>query len=193
MRLPYALACSAPLLAALSLGMTVKAQPPLISPLMAARFLATPSTPALAAMPPRPFSLTPADLTPPPSRGLSRADILTVFARWRHTPYRLGGASRRGIDCSAFIRAVFREASDIELARDTRSQVKQGVKISKRALNFGDLVFFKVNRRLNHVGIYVGAGEFIHASAKKGVTRSKLNSGYWRQKFWQARRVSGQV
>jgi cell wall-associated NlpC family hydrolase len=53
----------------------------------------------------------------------------------------------------------------------------------------GDLVFFKINPRLNHVGIYVGNGEFIHVSFRAGVTRSKLDNVYWRNKFWQARRI----
>ena len=68
-------------------------------------------------------------------------------------------------------------------------QVHEGTRVSKQDLVEGDLVFFKINRRLNHVGIYVGNGEFIHASTRAGVTRSKLDSQYWRNKFWQARRI----
>ena len=80
-------------------------------------------------------------------------------------------------------------AVGIELPRDTRSQVHEGTRVSKQDLVEGDLVFFKINRRLNHVGIYVGNGEFIHASTRAGVTRSKLDNSYWRSKFWQARRI----
>lgn len=116
-------------------------------------------------------------------------EILTVYKEWRGTPYRYGGTTERGIDCSAFTREVFRNAVGIELPRDTRSQVHEGMRVSKRDLVEGDLVFFKINRHLNHVGVYVGNGEFIHASARVGVTRSKLNNQYWRNKFWQARRI----
>ncbi|MBL0564800.1 C40 family peptidase [Aeromonas veronii] len=116
-------------------------------------------------------------------------EILTVYKEWRGVPYRMGGSSQRGIDCSAFAREVFRNAVGIELPRDTRSQVHEGTRVSKQDLVEGDLVFFKINRRLNHVGIYVGNGEFIHASTRVGVTRSKLDSQYWRNKFWQARRI----
>ena len=116
-------------------------------------------------------------------------EILTVYKEWRGVPYRMGGSSQRGIDCSAFAREVFRNAVGIELPRDTRSQVHEGTRVSKQDLVEGDLVFFKINRRLNHVGIYVGNGEFIHASTRAGVTRSKLDSQYWRNKFWQARRI----
>ena len=116
-------------------------------------------------------------------------EILTVYKEWRGTPYRYGGTTERGIDCSAFTREVFRNAIGIELPRDTRSQVHEGSRVSKQDLVEGDLVFFKINPRLNHVGIYVGNGEFIHVSFRAGVTRSKLDNVYWRNKFWQARRI----
>src|SRR5690606_3101206 len=116
-------------------------------------------------------------------------EILTVFQEWRGTPYRFGGTSERGIDCSAFAREVFRNAVGIELPRDTRSQVHDGTRVSKQDLVEGDMVCFKMNRRLNHVGIYVGNGEFIHASTRGGVTRSKLDNPSWRRRFWQARRI----
>ena len=116
-------------------------------------------------------------------------EILTVFKEWRGTPYRFGGTSERGIDCSAFAREVYRNAVGIELPRDTRSQVHEGTRVSRQELVEGDLVFFKINPRLNHVGIYVGNGEFIHASTRAGVTRSRLDNQYWRNKFWQARRI----
>ncbi|EOD55811.1 C40 family peptidase [Aeromonas rivuli] len=116
-------------------------------------------------------------------------EILTVFKEWRGTPYRFGGTSERGIDCSAFAREVYRNAVGIELPRDTRSQVHEGTRVSKQELVEGDLVFFKISSRLNHVGIYVGNGEFIHASTRAGVTRSRLDNQYWRNKFWQARRI----
>lgn len=116
-------------------------------------------------------------------------EILTVFKEWRGTPYRFGGTSERGIDCSAFAREVYRNAVGIELPRDTSSQVHEGTRVSRQELVEGDLVFFKINPRLNHVGIYVGNGEFIHASTRAGVTRSRLDNQYWRNKFWQARRI----
>ncbi|MDO2947417.1 C40 family peptidase [Aeromonas simiae] len=126
----------------------------------------------------------------PESSAPSVEEILTVYKEWRGVPYRMGGTTQRGVDCSAFAREVFRDALGIELPRSTRSQVHEGVRVAKNELVEGDLVFFRINPRLNHVGIYVGNGEFIHASARKGVTRSKLDNQYWRTKFWQARRIS---
>ncbi|MGL5288693.1 MAG: C40 family peptidase [Aeromonas sp.] len=116
-------------------------------------------------------------------------DILTVYQQWYGVPYKFGGVSRRGIDCSAFTREVFRNAIGIELPRDTRSQVREGTRVAKQNLEEGDLVFFKTGRNANHVGVYIGNGEFIHASTSAGVTRTKLNNAYWRSKFWQARRI----
>ncbi|WP_256702054.1 C40 family peptidase [Aeromonas sp. RU39B] len=126
----------------------------------------------------------------PESSAPSVEDIISVYKQWKGVPYRMGGTSQRGVDCSAFAREVFRDALGIELPRSTRSQVQEGTRVAKNDLVEGDLVFFRINRRLNHVGIYIGNGEFIHASTTKGVTRSRLDDSYWRGKFWQARRVN---
>lgn len=62
-------------------------------------------------------------------------EILTVYKEWRGVPYRMGGSSQRGIDCSAFAREVFRNAVGVELPRDTRSQVHEGTRVSKQDRN----------------------------------------------------------
>lgn len=110
---------------------------------------------------------------------------------WAGTPYRLGGQSRRGIDCSAFVQTTFRERFNINLPRTTREQVKYGTKVAKEDIQTGDLVFFKTGRGPNgyHVGIYVKDGQFLHASTKGGVIYSSLNSPYWTRTYWQARRM----
>lgn len=110
---------------------------------------------------------------------------------WRGTPYRLGGSSRKGIDCSAFMQLTFRELFGIQLPRTTVEQAKVGTKISKNALRTGDLVFFKTGRGPNgrHVGVYVKDGQFLHASTKGGVVYSDIHSPYWSKRFWQARRL----
>ncbi|QCG48766.1 NlpC/P60 family protein [Aeromonas schubertii] len=125
----------------------------------------------------------------PETSAPSIEEIMMVYKEWRGVPYRMGGTTQRGVDCSAFAREVFRDALGVELPRSTRSQVHEGTRVARNELVEGDLVFFKINSRLNHVGIYVGNGEFIHASTRKGVTRSKLDDRYWRSKFWQARRI----
>ena len=115
--------------------------------------------------------------------------LLATLAEWRGTPYAWGGASKRGIDCSAFVQMTYRDQFDIDLPRATRAQRKTGQRISTRYLRPGDLVFFRPTLRSRHVGIYLGNDEFIHASTGKGVTRSNLNERYWRRALTEARRV----
>lgn len=111
--------------------------------------------------------------------------------QWAGTPYLIGGNTREGIDCSAFVQKTFKDRFDVKLPRTTVEQAKQGTKIKKTELQTGDLVFFRTRRGPNgyHVGIYVKDDQFLHASTKGGVIYSSLNSPYWKRTFWQARRL----
>lgn len=133
---------------------------------------------------------------PPPNGRLS--DSITVIAElndqlnhWRGTPYRYGGLSRRGVDCSGFVYLTFRDRFNLQLPRSTRAQTDIGTRIDKHQLLPGDLVFFKTGRGENglHVGIYDSDNQFIHASTSQGVIRSSLENSYWQKAFWQARRI----
>jgi len=112
------------------------------------------------------------------------------------TPYRYGGATRRGIDCSAFVRSVYREVTDIKLPRTSANQAIEGEKISKSDLKRGDLVFFanSTRGRISHVGIVEnvsdsGEVKFIHAARSKGVMVSSLKNSYWGKRFRYAKRI----
>lgn len=133
---------------------------------------------------------------PPPNPRLS--DSITVIAslndqlnNWRGTPYRYGGMTRRGVDCSGFVLMTFRDKFDLQLPRETRKQAEIGTEIDKGDLLPGDLVFFKTGSGESglHVGIYDTDNQFIHASTSRGVMRSSLDNVYWRKNFWQARRI----
>lgn len=112
--------------------------------------------------------------------------LAMVYNEWAGTRYRMGGSSKKGIDCSAFMQTTFSQAFGIELPRSTAEQRHLGRKINKNELKKGDLVFFRHN---NHVGIYVGNNQFMHASTSQGVTISSLNEDYWARTYTQSRRI----
>jgi cell wall-associated NlpC family hydrolase len=111
------------------------------------------------------------------------------YRTWYGTPYRLGGSTRSGVDCSAFVRAIYRDVFNLELPRHTADQARSGRRVGRGRLRSGDLVFFKTGWFGYHVGVYVGNGRFIHASESRGVIESSLSSSYWSQRYWKARRV----
>jgi cell wall-associated NlpC family hydrolase len=115
--------------------------------------------------------------------------ILDEYHRWKGTRHRLGGTGSKGIDCSGFIKAVYRDAFNINLPRTTTAQVRQGKSVSFNELQPGDLVFFKPPDYPRHVGIFLSRSQFVHASKTKGVTISKIDAYYWGKYYWTARRI----
>jgi murein DD-endopeptidase / murein LD-carboxypeptidase len=117
--------------------------------------------------------------------------ILTHYGQWEGVSYKLGGNTRKGIDCSAYMQRVFEDEFSLSLPRSSHEQMKQGSQITKSDLHAGDLVFFKTSQQMHHVGVYIGEGNFIHASSSMGVTISNLDNKYWGARYTQARRING--
>lgn len=94
-------------------------------------------------------------------------------------------------DCSSFVQLVFNKKHGFDLPRQSKDQAKEGKHVKKSNLRAGDLVFFDTNDdgRINHVGIYIGKGKFIHSSPINDVGINHLNKGYWEEKYETARRV----
>jgi peptidoglycan DL-endopeptidase LytE len=141
-----------------------------------------------------------ADIDEPQSKGellgkWSSPDEMQLFVKvatgFIGAPYRFGGSSLKGIDCSSFVQKIYR-IFDIQLPRNAREQSKVGINISRENLAQGDLVFFHTKRSLGHVGIYIGNNEFVHASSRsRGVRVDSLETPYYQKRFQRAIRVKG--
>ena len=123
-------------------------------------------------------------------------DLLAEAQTYLGTPYRYGGMTRNGIDCSAFVLSVFGAVTGMNLPRVAASQAQEGEKIEKDQLQKGDLVFFshQGRGRISHVGIVEevspeGDVKFIHAATSRGVMISSLNDSYWGPRYRFAKRV----
>lgn len=117
--------------------------------------------------------------------------LLESVDEWYGTRYRLGGTTKSGIDCSAFVQAVFLATYGINLPRTAREQYKFTNRISRTELKEGDLLFFNTRGGVSHVGIYLRNNKFVHASTSRGVAVSDLFESYYLQRFIGAGRIEG--
>lgn len=121
--------------------------------------------------------------------------IINQAQAFAGTPYKWGGTTRKGMDCSGLVYTAFQK-ENIALPRVSRDMATRGKSVKKAAIKKGDLVFFKTNknsRKINHVGLVTqvksGIVYFIHATSSKGVLTSSLEERYWKNAYSQARRV----
>jgi cell wall-associated NlpC family hydrolase len=119
-----------------------------------------------------------------------RRRLETAAEDWMGVPYEWSGESKQGIDCSALVQTLYQEAFNWRLPRVTELQVQAGSTVTRQQLRPGDLVFFHPGGEGNHVGVYAGDREFIHASTSEGVTRTRFDD-YWQRHYWTSRRVLG--
>jgi cell wall-associated NlpC family hydrolase len=127
--------------------------------------------------------------------GTLKEKMLMEIIKYLNTPYKYGGNSTRGIDCSAFTQTVYNNVLSFNLNRSAREQYKQGIEVDNpEDLKFGDLVFFNTRRRVKpgHVGIYIGDNLFAHASSRNGVIVSSLDQSYYSRRFMGGRRIEPQ-
>lgn len=127
--------------------------------------------------------------------GLSGSErtLISEAREWLGTPYKYGGNTRSGVDCSGFVYHVYRNSLDISLPRNSARQHDYCSKVKREDLATGDLVFFATNkgsRSVSHVGLYVGDNKMIHASTRRGVIVQDLSDDYYKKAYVGAGRVS---
>ena len=118
-----------------------------------------------------------------------RSLLVRVVKTFLGVPYKFGGSTFKGIDCSAFVKKIY-GVFNIELPRTTREQFSIGKKVQKNQLEEGDLVFFRERGNRAHVGIYVGENQFVHASSySREVKIDYLDTPYYSQRFLRGVRI----
>jgi cell wall-associated NlpC family hydrolase len=127
---------------------------------------------------------------PPTPTSEAEARLLSAASEWLGTPYRFGGTTKRGVDCSALVRAVYAGAFGLGLSRSTRTQVREGRPVGKHELRSGDLVFFRTGPNQRHVGIYLDGDRLLHASSSQNrVLVDDLGREHFQRTYWTARRL----
>lgn len=116
--------------------------------------------------------------------------LFAIIDKWYGTRYRYGGATDKGIDCSAYTGTLVHSVFGLILARTAREQYANCFKLEREQLLQGDLVFFNTRGGISHVGLYLGNGYFTHSSTSIGVTISHLSETYWNKKFTGGGRIT---
>ena len=116
--------------------------------------------------------------------------LLRVARGMLAVPYRFGGTTLWGLDCSGFVQKAF-AFLDLDLPRSAREQFREGAKVAKADLSPGDLVFFRTYAKYpSHVGIYLGDNRFVHASSRdRKVTVESLDTPYYMKRYIGAKRL----
>ena len=120
---------------------------------------------------------------------LTNLRLLQYIDDWYATRYRYGGSSKKGIDCSAFTAGLLSEVFGTSVPRTCREQYHATERITKTALQEGDLVFFSIKKGISHVGVYLKNNKFVHASSSHGVMISDMQESYFARRFVGAGRA----
>ena len=118
-----------------------------------------------------------------PAEGVRNTKMFEFIDEWYGAPYRLGGTTKKGIDCSAFTQFLFAGVYGLSIPRTAREQYSLTNRISRTELREGDLIFFNTRGGVSHVGVYLQNNKFVHASTSGGVMISDIFDEYWTRKF----------
>jgi NlpC/P60 family len=114
---------------------------------------------------------------------LKNLSLFGFIENWFGTHYRMGGTTKKGIDCSALTSTLLMAVYGFTVPRTARQQYQASQHIKKNNLQEGDLVFFNTRGGVSHVGLYLDNDYFVHSSSSEGVTISSLNDGYYAKRF----------
>lgn len=125
-----------------------------------------------------------------PVETLTQSTIYSYIDEWMGTRYRMGGTTRKGIDCSALSGHILQSCFSLSVPRTAREQFKASIPVEREDLTEGDLVFFNTTGGVSHVGVYLANDYFVHASSSQGVTISNLNESYFEKRFIRGGRIT---
>ncbi|MGO1766056.1 hypothetical protein CAP48_05070 [Advenella sp. S44] len=137
-----------------------------------------------------PVADVPASYSRPALETAYRDPVLERALTLTGTPYRYGGTTPDGMDCSGFVRYVFQESTGFRFPHNTAMIAKLSKPISRSDLKEGDFVFFDTSKPYSHMGIYIGNNEFVHAPSSRNngqVRVDSLDSRYFAERFLDAR------
>ena len=118
-----------------------------------------------------------------PAEEVKNPKMFEFIEDWYGTPYRLGGTTKKGVDCSAFSQFLFASVYGLSIPRTAREQYDLTSHISRTELKEGDLIFFNTRGGVSHVGVYLQNNKFVHASTSGGVMISDIFEEYWVRRF----------
>ena len=118
-----------------------------------------------------------------PAEEVRNTKMFEFIDDWYGTPYRLGGTTKKGVDCSAFSQFLFASVYGLSIPRTAREQYSLTNRISRTELKEGDLIFFNTRGSISHVGVYLQNNKFVHASTSGGVMISDIFDEYWERRF----------
>jgi lipoprotein Spr len=122
---------------------------------------------------------------------LANRELYQYIADWWGTPYKMGGNSKSGIDCSAFVQGLYASVYGISIPRVAREQQAVSQILARESLSEGDMVFFNTRGGVSHVGVYLHNNKFVHAATSGGILISNLDDPYWNRRYLGAGRTVG--
>lgn len=125
-----------------------------------------------------------------PNSNITNPQLYDFIEKWRGAPHRMGGMSTKGVDCSGLVIQIYKEVYNQEFtnrrARDLYTETRP---LRREELKEGDLVFFKIrSRNIDHIGLYLANGDFVHVSSRKGVMISNLEETYFKKYYFSGGR-----